>query len=312
MPKSKSIIIENLEYCGVLLGVKILRILPPKYAYKLANFAGKLVFALDFLHSKRAMEHLIHAGVATDKTSARKLAQATFIHAAKVAVDVIKFDQFITPENFAEHVKFVYRSKETQEAFKNAKSFIFIGAHYGNWEISGLGCSVLVRPILSIMRPFNNRKIGEYFTSRRKLFKQEVCSKEAAAKPIMKAIRDGKAVGILADQHAGSAVGVETIFFGHPARTHTSPAILHLKTGAVLLFGVAKRVDDNFNYEFILQGPFKIDKPSGNLDNDIKTLTQMFTSAMEEEIRREPTQWLWSHRRWLDLNRYGKKAKKLE
>lgn len=309
MAKSKSIIIQNLEYFGMVIGVNILRLLPLKAAYNLAEFAGKLIFILDLLHSKRAVEHLLHAGVASDKASATKIARASFVHAAKVAVDVIKFDQYITPENMSSHVKFIYRSNETQEAFKNAKSFIFIGAHYGNWEISGLGCSVLVRPILSIMRPFDNKKIGEYFTSKRKQFKQEVCSKEAAARPILKAIKDGKAVGILADQHAGSSVGVETIFFGHPARTHTSPAILHLKTGAVLLVGVAKRIDDNFNYEFILQGPFKLDNPSGNIDQDIKILTQMFTSAIEEEIRRDPTQWLWSHRRWLDLNRYGKKAK---
>lgn len=308
MAKSKSKIVENLEYFGVIAGVNILRLLPLKPAYKLAEIAGKLVFVFDFLHSRRAMEHLIHAGIAKDKSSAKKIARASFVHAAKVAVDVIKFDQYITPENMASHVKFRFKTKRTEDAIKNSKSFIFIGAHYGNWEISGLGCSVLVRPILSIMRPFDNKKIGGYFIAKRKQFKQEVCSKEAASRPILKAIKEGKAVGILADQHAGSAVGIETIFFGHPARTHTSPAILHLKTGADLIFGVAKRLDDKFNYEFSVYGPFKIEKPSGNMEQDIKTLTQMFTSAIEEEIRRDPTQWLWSHRRWLDLNRYGKKA----
>ncbi len=308
MAKTKSPIIENLEYFGVIASANVLRMLSLKISYKLAEFAGRLVFALDFLHKNRAIEHLLHAGVAKDKAEAAKIAKASFIHVAKVAVDVIKFDQYLTPENMASHVKFRFKTKETEDAIKNSKSFIFIGAHYGNWEVSGIGSSVLVRPILSIMRPFDNKKIGAYFISKRRQFKQEVCSKEAASRPILKAIKDGKAVGILADQHAGSSVGVETIFFGHPARTHTSPAILHLKTGADLIFGVAKRLDDNFNYEFAVYGPFKLEKPSGNLENDIKTLTQMFTSAIEEEIRKDPTQWLWSHRRWLDLNRYGKKA----
>ena len=76
-----------------------------------------------------------------------------------------------------------------------------------------------------------------------------------------------------------------------------------------MIFGVAKRLDDKFNYEIAAYGPFRIEKPSGSMEQDIKTLTQMFTSAIEEEIRRDPTQWLWSHRRWLDLNRYGKKSK---
>ncbi len=306
MAANKSVIIENIEYLGVILGAGILRLLPLKPAYKLAEFSARVVYAFDYVHKKRAIEHIIHAGLAKDRSEASKIALASFIHIAKVAVDTIKFDQFITAENIKSHIKFRYESEETEKTMYNAKASIFIGAHYGNWEVSGLASSILYRPILSIMRPLDNKKISQYFINKRKNFRQEVVSKDAASRAILKAIKDGKAVGIIADQHAGRSVGVETVFFGHPARTHTSPAILHLKTGAALVFGGAKRLDDNFNYEIFVYGPFELKESTGDINKDIQILTQMFTTAIEKEIRRDPTQWLWSHRRWLDLNRYGK------
>ncbi|HBM14973.1 MAG TPA: hypothetical protein DD381_01265 [Lentisphaeria bacterium] len=300
--KKKNPIIENLEYFSLLLFIELVRVMNRKLVYFLAEFIGKLFFILDKRHRTRAIEHIIHAGVAEDKVSAIRIARASFVHLVKVGVDVIKLDQFINAENLRSHFKVRFESKETEEATWNSESYVFVGAHYGNWEISGLAVSVGVRPILSIMRPFDNKKIGEYFTSRRKMFRQEICLQKNALKHSMAAIRKGRAVGIIADQHAGEH-GTLTTFFGHPASTHKTPAVLHLKTGATLIFGAARRLDDNFNYEFAVYGPFKLENPSGDREKDILTLTQKYTSAIEKEIRRDPTQWLWSHRRWLDINR---------
>ena len=104
-----------------------------------------------------------------------------------------------------------------------------------NWEISGLACSILYKPILSVMRHFDNPKLGDYILSRRRQFRQTLQDKKSALKPLLKALKSHQAVGMLCDQHAGSLEGVETVFFGHPARTHASPALLHLKTGAPII-----------------------------------------------------------------------------
>ena len=43
--------------------------------------------------------------------------------------------------------------------------------------------------------------------------------------------------------------------------------------------------------------------PTGDRDRDVKVVTQMCISALEELIRRRPDQWLWAPRHWLDINR---------
>jgi len=306
MAKEKNIFLENLEYYLVLPLILIVRLLSLKAAFKIVTFGACIAFLIDRKHRSRAIQHILHSGIVNNRKDAKKLALASFIHFAKVGVEIIKIDQYITPENISEYIKLTYVTPEAEEALKKAKAIIYAGAHYGNWEISGLGSSVLVRPIVSVMRPFDNKKIGSYIMSKRRMFNQEVCDKNSAIKPLLKAIAESKAVGILSDQHAGSAVGVETEFFGHPARTHFSPAMLHLKTGASLFVGVARRLDDNFKYEISFTGPLKLKNSTGDREKDTRQLAQLYTTGIENEIRKDPAQWIWCHRRWLDINRYGK------
>lgn len=177
-----------------------------------------------------------------------------------------------------------------------------MSAHYGNWEFSGLYGSITFRPILSVMRPFDNPKLNDFVTAKRNRYKQRMCDKRGALKQLLGALRSCGAVAMLSDQHAGHLEGVVTTFFGHPACTHASPASLHLKTGAPLVLGVCRRIDDTPRFEIILRGPYTIE-PSGDKAADIQKLTQMFTTDIEKLISECPEQWLWPHRRWLDINR---------
>ena len=53
-------------------------------------------------------------------------------------------------------------------------------------------------------------------------------------------LRKGEALALLTDQHAFSR-GMMVDFFGHPASTHTTAAMLHLVTRAPLTFAWCRR-----------------------------------------------------------------------
>ena len=303
--KKKNVILINIEYFFALISIHLIRLLPLSVAYRINSVLTWIAFTVDFHHRNRAVQHILHSGLKTNQTDARKLAYQSFNSMGKIWVETIKFDQFITPENIADHITWA-GDQEGIETIMSDNAVIFVGAHFGNWEISGLGCSILVKPIVSVFRMFDNPKIGEFILNKRKMFKQEICSKKNAMKPLLKAVRAKKALGILADQHASTSEGVVTDFFGHPARTHTSPAFLHLKTKTPIVVGVSRRIDDKMNFEYIIKGPFTTDNSLPE-EEQVKDITQQFTSALEEIIREYPEQWLWCHRRWLDINRNKKK-----
>ena len=156
--------------------------------------------------------------------------------------------------------------------------------------------------MVSIMRPFANPLIGKCILKHRCSQAHEVVSKQAGLRPLLKALHDGRHISILIDQHASTREGVETIFWGHPCRTHKTPALLHLKTGVPVIPVVTRRLNNNFEFEFVFAAPI-VYSPTQDKEADIRTITQLCTTALEGLISRDLTQWMWAPRRWLDINR---------
>lgn len=308
--KKRNFLLQNLEYYLAKGIAEFIRAIPLKTAFSLAKIFGKIAYYADFYDRKLMIQHIMHAGIAANKKEAAIIAKENYIHMLKLGIEFLRFDQYFTSdESFRERINILPMSSEIEDTIKNAKSIIFIGAHLGNWEMTGLFCSALWRPLLSVMSPISNEKITNFILTKREKFKQEICLKKNSFKLLLNALNNRRSVGIISDEHAGRR-GVETTFFGHPAMSHISPALLHIRTNSPILFGVATRTSDSFTYNLSMSGPFKLEKSTGNFEEDVKILAQMYTTAIENEVRKTPEQWIWCHKRWLDINREGKKKKR--
>jgi len=245
----------------------------------------------------------MHAGVAENKHDAAVLARKSFSSFAKLFVEIIKSDQYYSKDKIT-----IIGSKSTiDQVFKpegGNRNVILASAHYGNWEVAGTAIAHKSGiPMASIMRPFTNPMIGELILKNRASDVHEMIDKSGGIKAILKAIKENKIATFLVDQHATTGDGgVVTTFFGQPCRTHSAPALLHLKTGIPIMPEITRRKDDNFNFEIIV-GDLIEYKATDNKEKDIQTIAQMYTTAIEKIIAEQPEQWMWSHRRWLNINR---------
>ncbi|HBC86247.1 MAG TPA: hypothetical protein DCZ94_04760 [Lentisphaeria bacterium] len=303
--KIKSPILVNIEYFFFLVAMNLARIIPLKLSYFIASICGRLFFIFDVRHRERVIQHLMHAGVAKNRREAVEIGKRNFVHFAKVIAEIFACRGLMKPENISKIVTISGSEKSKELFFSPGKSnpIILICAHFGNWEMAGQGYTISSGiPLMSVMRPFDNPKIGEYITSRRTGHTHEVCDKKGAIRPLLVALKKGYSIAILADQHASEAEGVVVDFFGHPARTHSSPALLHLRTGVPIMTMMPRRINDNFTFDFIISDPITY-TPTDNKDDDVRKLTQIFTTETEKVIARYPEQWMWAHRRWLDINR---------
>jgi KDO2-lipid IV(A) lauroyltransferase len=306
MRDKKSTLLISFEYFFFRLAMNIVKILPLWLCFKIAELGGRLFFIFDIRHRNRTIQHLLHAGIVKTQTEAVALTRKNFIHFAKVGLEIFKCRQLMIRENISEILKISGSDKSKELFFSpsgNSKQAIVICAHFGNWEAAGQGVTISSGiPLLSVMRPFDNPKIGEYINSRREGHTHEVVAKKGAIRPLLVALKKGYSIAMMADQNAGENEGIVVDFFGHPARTHSSPALLHLKTGVPILVLMPRRVSDDFKFEFIISDPI-MHTPGEDKEKDIREITQKFTSEIEKTIRLYPEQWLWAHRRWLDINR---------
>ncbi len=305
--KKKSIIVIWLEFIPFVMLYKLVRMLPLKFAYITNKAIFRALFFIDRKHSRRSIQHIMHAKVRDNKKAARDLALASYDSFAKLLVEIIKSDQCYTLDKL--------RVTGCQATIDRAVTkhgdninVILVTAHYGNWEVAGNAWAEYTGiPMASIMRPFNNPLIGKIILKNRASSIHEMVPKQGGVKGMLKAIKKKKIATFLVDQHASTKDGgIETIFFGQPCRTHTAPALLHLKTGVPIMPELTRRIDDNFGFEFVV-GELIEYTPTDDKEQDIKNITQLYTTALEKLIAEQPEQWMWTHRRWLNLNRKRKK-----
>ena len=301
MKKKKSKFMIYLEYSAARFGIELAKVVPLNICYALNEVCSRIIYHVDKRHRVRAIQHLMHAGIVDNEKDAAKIALQSIIHIGKVAIEFVKLHDILTPENMHEYVTYNI-SDEAKRAMMDPHGTVCASAHYGNWEISGLSLSVLFRPIVSVGRKMDNPLLSDYIFRKRGRYEQEIYSKDEAVKQLLVGLKKQKLLGILTDQHPGDHNGVRTTFFGHPCQSHDSPAVLSLKTGAPLMLVVTRRLDNKFHFELIIKGPIRIE-PTGNKHEDIKRLTQAVNDEFEKVVRECPEQWLWSHRRWIDINR---------
>jgi KDO2-lipid IV(A) lauroyltransferase len=85
-------------------------------------------------------------------------------------------------------------------------------------------------------------------------------------------------------------------FFGRPAATHTTLPMLHLLSGAPLVFGYCLRTAPG---RFVLRSSGLIEhRRTGDRRQDCRRILDRLHSSLEAAIRQNPDQYLWAHSRW--------------
>src|SRR5262249_9150292 len=108
-----------------------------------------------------------------------------------------------------------------EQAMRQGRGVLFATAHLGNWELSAFAHGLLAHPMYVIARPLDNPRIEALVAHRRGLSGNLIIDKREFARPILKALADNQAVGILIDQNASPEHGVFVDFFGIPACAFT-------------------------------------------------------------------------------------------
>lgn len=295
----------NLEFYGFRLLYQLLHRLPLRTAYRTSCALLQLMMCFDRRHHTRTISHLIHAGICADRKEALRFARRSYTEFGKLIVEIVKMDQLYSSDKI--HVEGPEATLNYMLPERNPegpRNVIIVTAHLGNWEVAGTAFSEKNGVhMTSLMRAFSNPRIGEMILAHRASATHTLADKSRGVRPLLRALLNNETATVLIDQHAANREGVVCEFFGHPARVHMTPALLHLKTGVPILPELTvRRPGDNFEFTVVVDDLIRY-TPTGDKDHDVKELTQLCISRLEAMIRRYPEQWLWAPRHWLDIDR---------
>ena len=182
-------------------------------------------------------------------------------------------------------VKEVKGLDEVHEAQKNNKGIIFLTPHLGCYEITSIYYGSKY-PLTVLYRPPRQKWLVNLIKKgRQKGLNKLAPTDKSGVKQILKALRNGEAVGILPDQAANKGEGEWVEFFGRPAYTMVLVSRLAKKTGANLVMAFGERLDNGKGFKL----HFK------SIDPDAVSTPKKLNKLMEDEIRKAPTQYLWNY-----------------
>jgi lauroyl/myristoyl acyltransferase len=225
------------------------------------------------------------------------LAQAHYAHLARVVVEYVRFS-FDTPARRATRVR-VENIDAILRAHARGRGVLLLASHLGNWEVTavaGLASFPQYRGRFHVLRrPLWPRWLERLVTWRFRRGGLGVLPKKGSLDTIIERLAAGDAVVFVMDQHAGRD-GVRVDFFGHPAGTFRSLALIALTTSAPVIPLATWREPDG-------QHVLRFEEALPLLESDdpgeaIRANTRAYNVALEQLIKRHPEQWFWVHRRW--------------
>ena len=176
----------------------------------------------------------------------------------------------------------------------SGRGAVVIGGHFGNWEVGAAMIAARGYPVSMVAQRQSNPLFDRHLVEARERLGIKVIERGQAPKLAIRALRRAEVVVFGADQNAGRS-GLFVPFFGIPASTHRGPALMAVRTNALVFVATPIRVENDrwrMGLEEII-----VDR-TGDPDEVVRRLTHAFTERLEAAIRREPGQYLWQHRRW--------------
>jgi KDO2-lipid IV(A) lauroyltransferase len=292
---SKSNLQINLEYLVARSLLAVFGWLPLRVALFVGSRLGRCGYYFSGRLRRTGLRNLELAFPELDQAARGRLLRGCFENLGRL---LGIFSQFSTadPETLQSMID-CEGLEHLDAARAGGRGIILFTGHVGAWELSSFALSLFGYPLSFLVRRIDNPKIETLVDSRRERLGNRTIDKRSAARAMLQIMQEGGTLGILVDLNTLDREGIFVDFFGVPASTTFMLAKLAVRTDAAVLPVFAPW--DTKRRRFVL----KIDEPlsvqrSGDDEEDVRQLTQLFTGIVEKYVRRYPDQWLWIHRRW--------------
>ena len=267
---------------------------PRRWFLKLGGLFGILAYHLDSRHRKIALKNIASALPELGEDKAKQSIRECYGYFGIYLFDLLRS---IHGSNKKLYEECEYSGLENlAAAYEKKKGAILFTGHFGAWEAMAAAQGSKGFPMTVVARTLDNPYLERLLRKFRTSTGNSVIEKTEGFRPMLRTLKEGKALAILIDQNVTTEDRIFVDFFGRPASTTPALALLKLKTNADLLPCFSLPLPDG-RYRFEYGAPINVPL-TGERKQDIFRITQACTSVIEQTIRKYPQYWLWMHRRW--------------
>jgi KDO2-lipid IV(A) lauroyltransferase len=186
-----------------------------------------------------------------------------------------------------------------EQARAKGAGIIACTGHFGNFDLLAAAQTLRGIPVTMITRQMGKSGANDLWRAIRQRSGVEdlVVTKGSTLAAATRAIKAGRALGYVIDQNQPvRRHAIFPTFFGIPAATAPTPAVLAMRSGAAVVFVLSVPLGDG-RHKVILEGPLT-PPDTGDRERDVLAFMQDLNDRLERWIRVYPDRWYWLHRRW--------------
>jgi KDO2-lipid IV(A) lauroyltransferase len=276
------------EYAVFRLTAALISALPLETASRWSGKGWRAV-APHLRRHQRALDNLALALPETSAAERQRIALGMWENLGRTFAEFFHMPQIMAEERVA------LEPFERFKAIAEGGPFVVCVLHMGNWEVASQAGLRFGLPLAGVYQKLTNPLVDQcIYQMRARMYPGGLFDKSpATSRALLRLARQGGYPAFVADLR--ETRGIETPFFGRPARSNPFPALIARTTGLPLY---AARVMRLGGARFSMRiEPVDVAK-TNDRDADVAAATAALQARFEEFIREAPEQWMWAHRRW--------------
>lgn len=210
----------------------------------------------------------------------------------QIVVECLKLAT-ITAEELRQRVS-VTNLQLVQHEVDAGRSVILLAAHLGNWEWQLQGVAVRIQsPIDAAYKPLHGARADRMLLQLRSRFGARMVAAKKLVRTVARSRGQVHVVALMADQIPSSSSGRHWLrFLGRETAFYPGPGEIARMTGYTALFARMRRCGRG-RYEITFEPVV-----SAGEQIEPQTCTARYAQLLEAQIRQDPANWIWTHRRW--------------
>lgn len=284
---------KKLTYLLTLPFMYLVSRLPDRLLY---GFSDLLAFVLRDLFSYRKAVVLKNLQASFPQMPAEEMndtVRAFYRNLTDTLLEAFKM-RSISAEEISKRFKII-GLEYLKECNEQGRTVVCIAGHYANWEWGSLAISAAYKknPVLIIYQPMSNKYHEKYFNRLRSKFGSVMVPMKNVLRQVIANQSIPTLMILVADQSpARNDKNLNFDFLNQQTAFFNGPEKIVRRINAIMVFAEVKRI--RRGYYNVTMVPL-VNEPSLVEENEI---TQAHVRYLEQVIKNNPSDWLWSHKRW--------------
>lgn len=192
------------------------------------------------------------------------------------------------------------------DLYEQNKSIVFLMAHRGNWELANLFSSLCFsHDCIVVYHSVRNKGFDKWMLELRTRFGAKLVPMDMILPELQKPRDKPFVVVLVNDQSPNPKTAYWTTFLNQDTGIFRGVETIARRMNLTVLYAEFSKVEGRRGYYHVEITPIT-DCPKELPPNEI---LEKQVRILEKDIRRQPANWLWSHRRWKHCKPVAEKSK---